>query len=300
MFYSVYKLLRAHNYSLLDAALPYFIPSHNDRKTLLNYVFSCSYEYRKAHNNIYIPFDKRLLLLYYALQCLFYKPVPYIMGYVYWADMKIMVDKNTLIPRMETEELCLWIVNKERFQRVNTILDIGTGSGIISMYMKKTYPNSTVYAIDSSKKALSIATKNAHNNALDIVLSHTNFMDYTPSERINIIIANLPYIPDGYQHMGNGTCYEPKSALYSGKDGLSDYRNLCKWLMNIDFDECWIEFLGEQYDDLCSIYKAYKLSVYTDIAGTKRFLCIQNRTTTASLASSYASQDSLSVPSYDS
>ena len=84
------------------------------------------------------------------------KPVQYILGETEFYGLKVIVNKHTLIPRPETEELVDWIL-KEEF---SSALDIGTGSGCIAITLAKN-TNAQITAIDNCEKALEVAKENA-------------------------------------------------------------------------------------------------------------------------------------------
>ena len=84
-------------------------------------------------------------------------PVQYVVGHVMIEGLKIFVNKSVLIPRPETVDLCNWIIQKKLNDQV--ILDIGTGSGLIALFLKKNSNNCVIHAWDNSEKALRIAKK---------------------------------------------------------------------------------------------------------------------------------------------
>ena len=94
-------------------------------------------------------------------------PLQYIIGFVEFYGLKIIVNQNVLIPRPETELLVEKIINdsSSNFTKSNIrILDIGAGSGNISIALSKNLKNSNVLGIDISEKALEVAKQNAENN----------------------------------------------------------------------------------------------------------------------------------------
>ena len=103
-----------------------------------------------------IPSDK-LRLLNTALKRLQNEePIQYILGKTEFYGFPFLVDKNTLIPRLETEELVEWILTEvSKFQSFKvsklSILDIGTGTGCIPISLKKYLPNTNIFAIDDIK-----------------------------------------------------------------------------------------------------------------------------------------------------
>lgn len=161
-------------------------------------------------------------------------PLQYIVGEVEFFGLKFKVDKRVLIPRPETEILVetvmRWIENREKIQ---TILDIGTGSGCIAVSVAKFMPQVKVAAVDISFEALSLAEENA---ILNLVNDRIRFIqsDLLSSFKphalaFDLIISNPPYI---CSHEISGLqpelCYEPRIALDGGNDGLDFYRRILK------------------------------------------------------------------------
>lgn len=127
-------------------------------------------------------------------------PEEYRDGYVLFCGQKVKVDQRALIPRMETEELVKYTLRLlEQHPEIDTIVDIGTGSGVIPLSLNiKSSRKLTIIAADMSQDALELARENnvsedillLQGDLLDPVIRH--FGDNTPE---NVIItANLPYV----------------------------------------------------------------------------------------------------------
>lgn len=159
------------------------------------------------------------------------KPIQYILGHEWFGNIKLKVNEHTLIPRPETEELVIWILNtmKEENNHTPFIIDIGTGSGCIPIYLKKSIPNAEVLAMDINQKTLDVAIENAktHNTTIDFFQDDILNMFHSFSEKFDCIISNPPYILEeekqkmSYQVIG----YEPHEALFvTNQDPLQFYK----------------------------------------------------------------------------
>ncbi len=132
------------------------------------------------------------------------EPIQYILGNTEFYGLPFSVNKNTLIPRPETEELVEWIIDEvtklidvtsSAVEKSISILDIGTGTGCIPISLKKNLPNATVSAIDVSKEALKAAEENAKLNSVDINFIEIDILktDDLPNN-YDIIVSNPPYV----------------------------------------------------------------------------------------------------------
>ncbi|MDO6600618.1 peptide chain release factor N(5)-glutamine methyltransferase [Tenacibaculum sp. 1_MG-2023] len=131
------------------------------------------------------------------------EPIQYILGNTEFYGLPFLVNKNTLIPRPETEELVEWIITEIKEKREKkqeedstiTLLDIGTGTGCIPISLKKNLPNATISAIDVSKEALKTAKENAKLNSVDINFMEIDILktDDLPNN-YDIIVSNPPYV----------------------------------------------------------------------------------------------------------
>lgn len=151
-------------------------------------------------------------------------PVQYIIGNVDFFGIEIDVNKNVLIPRFETEGLVdklTKLIKQYSFNNPN-ILDIGTGSGCISIYLKKNL-ECNVTAIDKSKKAINLAKKNALKTNVIINFIHTSIEKYINDVKYDIIVSNPPYV-SYLESVDEKIKYEPKLAIFSKNNGLYFYK----------------------------------------------------------------------------
>lgn len=163
------------------------------------------------------------------------KPYQHILGETDFYGMTFFVNENVLIPRPETEELLEFAIKTIHNSSLTIdelkILDIGTGSGIIPLVLKKHFPQAVITSIDFSEKALAIARKNAEFHQLEINFIHADYLNFDLNENFDIIISNPPYIgideEQEIEHSVKG--FEPTMALFSPtSDALIFYRKIAE------------------------------------------------------------------------
>ena len=148
------------------------------------------------------------------------EPLQYILEEAHFMDLILKVNRHTLIPRPETEELVQWIINDCQVERSRDlkVLDIGTGSGCIAIALAKYLPNAQVFALDISEEALQIAKKNAELNDVSIEFIKANILNVstTLSTDFDIIVSNPPYVreQEKIEIHNNVKEYEPSLALF--------------------------------------------------------------------------------------
>ena len=156
------------------------------------------------------------------------KPLQYVIGKVNFYGSEFIVNEKVLIPRFETEELVENTIKKinEIFNNKNIkILDIGCGSGVIGLTLKKFFPESEVTLVDISKEALEVAKENAKNLNLEVDFIESDVFQNV-YDIYDVIISNPPYIMDDEEIEDIVRDNEPHIALYAGKDGLDCYKKI--------------------------------------------------------------------------
>lgn len=212
------------------------------------------------------------------------EPVQYIIGNVDFCGYQMKVNKNVLIPRFETEELVENTINllkkNNKYHKLN-ILEIGTGTGCISIVLKKIFNDSKIIATDISPLAIEIAKDNALQNNVDISFINTNLYDGI-KEKFDCIISNPPYISKKEKIMDIVYKNEPHLALFADNDGLYFYEEILKNIKKMLKDKYIIAFeIGEsQAEKINSIRKKYlgesKIIVKKDLQGRDRMIFIYN------------------------
>lgn len=161
------------------------------------------------------------------------EPIQYILGCTEFYGLPFQVNKHTLIPRPETEELVDWILSHFQNQdAVLDILDIGTGSGCIAVALAKNLPRASISALDISHKAIALAKENASNNQVSVSFSDQDILDTKSLEKkYDVIVSNPPYVRQQEKKAmhTNVLAYEPSNALFvSNEDPLLFYRKIAQ------------------------------------------------------------------------
>lgn len=209
-------------------------------------------------------------------------PIAYLIGDVSFYGYPFIVNKNVLIPRFETETLIektiklIKILNLEN----SNLIDLGTGSGVIAITLKKEIPSLNITAIDKSKDALKVAIENSKLNNVNVDFQNQDIFNYELPENISIVISNPPYIEEDSNYNQN-VLYEPKEAIFvSNTNPLIYYEQILKMakekitkkhLISFEIDE-------DHKEDMYKLCKKYfpsnNIVIEKDLAGKNRYAFI--------------------------
>ena len=156
------------------------------------------------------------------------EPVAYLRGFKEFYGLRFLVDPRVLIPRPETEGL-VDAAREVIAGRALTVVDVGTGSGAIAVAIAAHEPRVRVIATDSSRDALAVAQANAlAGGVADRVEFRLGDLLAPITERVDLVCANLPYLPDASVDKWAGArsslAFEPRDAVVAGADGLDVIR----------------------------------------------------------------------------
>lgn len=212
-------------------------------------------------------------------------PVQYIVGNTNFYGYDFKVNRNTLIPRFETELLVEKTYNyiKKYFNKDNIkILDIGTGSGCIAITLNKLLNSCDITGIDISSEALEVAKENNIINNTNVKFIESDIFSNV-SDKYDVIISNPPYISyDDIEVIDIVKNNEPHLALYAKDNGLYFYDKIIKDSSKYLNDKFIMAFeIGyKQGKDITKIvnkyYKDINMSVEKDYSGRDRFVFIWN------------------------
>ena len=201
------------------------------------------------------------------------KPIQYIIGEWNFYEGNYFLTEDVLIPRPETEVLVGYIKNK--FLKLKTILDLGTGSGCIAIELSKIYKNSKVFGSDLCTKALRIAKKNNVQTQNKVKFIESDWF-VNIKGKFDLIVSNPPYIPENAK-LETSTLFEPGTALFSQDAGLRDLKKIISEALNyLKINGVLILEHGlNQSSDLSEYMKdlGYKnIGTFNDLKNIKRFI----------------------------
>ena len=209
-------------------------------------------------------------------------PIAYLIGDVSFYGYPFKVNENVLIPRFETETLIektIKLIKSLNLENSN-LIDLGTGSGVIAITLKKEIPSLNITAIDKSKEALKVAIENSKLNNVNVDFQNQDIFNYKLPENISIVISNPPYIEEDSNYNQN-VLYEPKEAIFvSNINPLIYYEQILKiakeqinkkHLIAFEIDE-------DHKEDMHKLCKKYfpsdNIVIEKDLAGKNRYAFI--------------------------
>ncbi|MEO0292937.1 MAG: peptide chain release factor N(5)-glutamine methyltransferase [candidate division WOR-3 bacterium] len=152
------------------------------------------------------------------------EPWQYIIGSTNFLGFKIFIEEGVFIPRPETEFLTFLAIHKLKNLKAPFILEIGTGSGAISLSIAGSLKEANIIATDISRKAIKICKKNFdfHNLRSYVSIVIADLLScFSKEEKFDLIISNPPYIPiENLSSLDEVVKKEPMLALNGGENGV--------------------------------------------------------------------------------
>lgn len=191
------------------------------------------------------------------------RPIAYIVNNREFMGLDFYVEEGVLIPRPDTEPLVEEVIELVKGKENLKIVDIGTGSGAITVSLAKYIKDCEVYSLDISDKALSIGLKNAISNGVEDKINFIKSNIFSGIEgkglELDLIVSNPPYIrrADIETLHTQVKDYEPYIALEGGEDGLDFYRDITRESVKYLKDKGILAFeVGhDQAEDVSEILK---------------------------------------------
>ncbi|WP_294605345.1 peptide chain release factor N(5)-glutamine methyltransferase [uncultured Lactobacillus sp.] len=205
----------------------------------------------------------------------------YILGYSWFFGYKILVQRGVLIPRFETEELVEWAL--ANLTSGDKVLDLGTGSGCITVALakeaaKKQITDLDLYASDVTDAALRTSEENFLIHKIDVTIRKANIL--IGLEKFDKIISNPPYIKETEKDVmdQNVLQNEPQEALFGGKNGIEFYQKFVKQVRDHlnSGGEFFLEFGFSEKEQLADLFGRelpdFTIEFKNDLAGKPRMV----------------------------
>ncbi|MFN4885450.1 MAG: peptide chain release factor N(5)-glutamine methyltransferase [Bacteroidota bacterium] len=255
--------------------------SEREANTQVKMLFECLFGFTSSDLVLKVNAcfsESELLQLHKALNRLEQnEPIQYVLGHAFFFGMKFNVSRHILIPRPETEELVQWILDAE-LKRDLVLLDVGTGSGIIPVAVKKNRPEWKCMGMDVSVSALNIAKLNAQDLQAEIEWLQGDALGELPFPQVDILVSNPPYIPfEEKESMDKKvTQHEPELALFvEDQDPLIFYKAILNQALQMNPIPVVYFELHERYAEATSemaVEKGFTVELKKDAQGKNRML----------------------------
>lgn len=207
------------------------------------------------------------------------EPYQYIGNRADFFGRSFYVDQRVLIPRPETEELTHRAIQVIKQFQIRSVIDIGTGSGVIPITIALETDIKSIFGLDICKDALAVAEINAKKYEVQVQWIQGDIKDRETVDHLphcQLVISNPPYISQEEKAKmdANVLDFEPHKALFVKEDPLEFYKSICEWIKR-EKDEVIVLFEISEYfaDDVSNLMKRLGFSdvvIYRDLQGKKR------------------------------
>ena len=213
------------------------------------------------------------------------QPIQYIVGHTEFYGLIFKVNKHTLIPRPETEQLVDWIISNHKDQGSGLeILDIGTGSGCIAVALAKNFSKASISGLDISEKALEVAQENTIKNQVLVSFCQKDILQTIALEKkYDVVVSNPPYVRqlEKKAMSANVLDYEPGGALFvPNEDPLLFYRKIAQLALVSLQEKGWLyfeinEYLSNEMDALLNEIGFVNIEIKKDFRAVPRMIKCQ-------------------------
>lgn len=181
-----------------------------------------------------------------------HEPLAYIRGWSEFYGRDFKVGPKVLVPRPESETIIELLLELPELKGY-LIADVGTGSGALGITAALELPDCQVELIDIDQSALDTANTNVAMHTTSVLLTVSNLISNMKQPN-DILLCNLPYVPDGYE-INQAAKHEPSLALFGGPDGLDLYRQLFEQIGRLSKHPLYLltESLPESHDTLTKL-----------------------------------------------
>lgn len=207
------------------------------------------------------------------------EPLQYLEGSVDFGPLTLTIDRRALIPRPETEYLWELVVDavETAGETPRVIVDLCTGSGALALALRHAFPTAWVSGADLSAPAISLAEENTRRTGLDVSWWEGDLFEALPEHfrgRVDVLVANPPYVADDAYLPMEVRDHEPHVALYAGVDGMEILQRIAAeagdWLAPGGIIAC--EIGEEQGPAVLAAFSAFSPRLVADLTGRIRYV----------------------------
>ena len=206
-------------------------------------------------------------------------PLQHITGTAAFGPLRLIVGPGVFIPRPETEAILEW-ATAQRLPEAPIIVDLCTGSGALAIALAQHWPDGRVLGIDDSDAALEYARKNSAGTKVELLHADVTKPGLLSDldGRVDLVVANPPYVPDGAPVEPEVSHYDPSHAVFGGADGMTVINAIVRLARR------WLRpggFFAVEHDDTTSSMTCELISgtelfddvvAQTDLTGRPRFV----------------------------
>jgi release factor glutamine methyltransferase len=206
-------------------------------------------------------------------------PLQHITGTAAFGPLRLIVGPGVFIPRPETEAILEW-ATAQRLPEAPIIVDLCTGSGALAIALAQHWPDGRVLGIDDSDAALEYARKNSAGTKVELLHADVTKPGLLSDldGRVDLVVANPPYVPDGAPVEPEVSHYDPSHAVFGGADGMTVINAIVRLASR------WLRpggFFAVEHDDTTSSVTCELISgtelfddvvAQTDLTGRPRFV----------------------------
>jgi len=214
------------------------------------------------------------------------EPIAYIIGYKEFYGYNFYVNDKVLIPRPDTEVLVDAIIREVKESNITNplILELGIGSGCVSISLLLEIESANIIASEISLDAILVSNQNAqiHSVSNRLKIIHSNWFDNINEKKFDIIFSNPPYIPKSEAYlMGAETIrYEPHNALFMDNNEFNPYQYIAKDAKSFlkENGKLFLEVGFNQASSIIQIFESQDFvmdKIYKDFAGHKRVVSLK-------------------------
>lgn len=210
------------------------------------------------------------------------EPWQYIGGVADFYGLKFNVNPSVLIPRPETEELAYLAIDIIKKYNISSVMDIGTGSGILPITIAKKSAIPEVYGLDVSVGALETAKSNAGLHDVQIQWLHNDILDrelWVQLPKVGLVVSNPPYISrdEKVEMQANVLDYEPELALFVQNSPLEFYDAIADFVILVQDSDCKLlveinEKYGKEVSNLFMDKGLKNIILLQDLQGKDRIV----------------------------